>query len=121
MSESEMHDDPQVKPKDRDMENQEADISGHYLSDEVEFTPWHEEPLPREAESGLGHRRVVKKKDIIQGKPVNIVHEVSLEPEPELEDMEIFPVKKDGVLIGLKIECGCGRNHEVRFEYDDVE
>lgn len=124
MSDSEMQVDPQSKPSDKeieDKENTDADISGHYLSNEVEFTPWHEEPLPQEAVSGLGHRRVVKKRDILQGKPVNIIHEISLEPDPSLEGMEITPVKDNDLLVGLKIECGCGRVHEVRFEYNDIE
>lgn len=123
MSDSETQFDPMLEPTDRkfeDKEDNEADISGHYSSSDVDFTPWHEEPLPKST-AGLGHRRIVKKKDIMPGKPVNIIHEISLEPEPELEGMEVFPLKEDNLLVGLKIECGCGRNHEVRFEYNDTK
>jgi hypothetical protein len=123
MSDSETQFDPLSEPANReldDKEEDETDISGRYSSSEVDFTPWHEEPLPQDT-GGLGHRRIVKKRDIMQGKPVNIVHEVSLEPESELEGMEVFPIKEDNLLVGLKIECGCGRSHEVRFEYNDAE
>lgn len=98
----------------------EPDLGGRYSADEVDFTPWHEEPIPRSS-SGLGHRRVVKKRDIMQAKPVNIIHEISLEPEEEIEGMEVLPIKQENLLVGLKIECGCGRSHEIRFEYNDEE
>jgi hypothetical protein len=123
MSDSETQFDPLSEPANReldDKEEDETDIGGRYLSSEVDFTPWQEEPLPRDT-GGLGHRRIVKKRDIMQGKPVNIIHEISLEPESEIEGMEVFPLKEDNLLVGLKIECGCGRSHEVRFEYNDKE
>lgn len=122
MSDSEAQSDHFSKPENggSDDTDHEADISGRYLADEVDFTPWQEEPIPRTS-SGLGHRRVVKKKDIMQAKPVNIIHEISLDPEEEIEGMEVFPIKQDNLLIGLKVECGCGRSHEIRFEYNDEE
>jgi hypothetical protein len=124
MSDSEAQFDPLSEPADEEIddraEEDESDIGGHYSSSELDFTPWHEEPLPL-GTGGLGHRRIVKKRDIMQGNPVNIIHEVSLEPESEIEGMEVFPLKEDNLLVGLRIECGCGRSHEVRFEYNNTE
>ena len=122
MSDSEAQFDPLAKSENQESDDtdHEADLSGRYSADEVDFTPWQEEPIPR-SDSGLGHRRIVKKKDIMQTKPINIIHEISLEPEDEIEGMEVFPIKQDNLLVGLKIECGCGRSHEIRFEYTDEE
>jgi hypothetical protein len=88
---------------------------------DTEFTPWREEPIPLELSTTLGHRRIVKERNVHQGQPQKIKHEISFEPEPETEHIDVVPLKDGDSIVGLRIECGCGATHEVRFEYSDEE
>ncbi|MFB0517010.1 MAG: hypothetical protein ACETWG_10485, partial [Candidatus Neomarinimicrobiota bacterium] len=88
-----------------------------------DFVPWREEQLPKQAVSGIGHRRVIKKDNVHRGTPVKITHEISLEPEPEpkARRIEVSPIMDGDTVVGLSIVCGCGATHEVRFEYGDEQ
>lgn len=104
-------------------EREDSTVIKGVSAPDTEFTPWREEPIPLQAATGLGHRRIVKKGKVLQGQPHRIKHEISFEPEPEPESkyIEVVPLKDGDDIIGLQIQCGCGATHEVRFEFSDGE
>ena len=53
--------------------------------------------------------------------PVKITHEISLEPDPEPESVEITPLIEDETIVGLLLKCSCGKTHEVRFDYGEEQ
>ena len=96
-------------------------LEDRHPSGQTEFTPWQEESLPAHATSKLGHRRIIKSVNVLRGEPVKITPHITLEPEPEPESMEITPLIEDDTIVGLRMTCGCGATHEVRFEYGEEQ
>ena len=102
-------------------ENDSPALEDRHPSQRNEFTSWREEPLSTRAISMIEHRRIIKSDRVHQSNPVKITHEVSLEPEPEpeSESLEITPLIEDDNIVGLRMTCGCGATHEVRFTYGE--
>jgi len=100
-------------------EDDSSVLEDQHPSRQIDFTRWREEPLPAQATSRIGHRRVVKSGNVRRGESVKITHEVSLEPEPEPESAEVTPLMEGEIIVGLRITCGCGATHEVHFEYSE--
>ena len=115
------HDPDSIVPAPKGLTPAEGDEGsapeGGVPSKQLDFIPWREEPMLKEAISGIGHRHIVKKGKVRQGRPVNITPEISL--EPEAEDMEVTPIMDGETVVGFNIACGCGATHEVRFKYPD--
>ena len=104
-------------------EEGESSPSEDMLPSQPDFIPWQEEPLPKQAVSMVGHRRIIKSSKVRRGMPRKITPEVSLEPEPEPEgkSIEVTPITDGETVVGLRIACGCGATHEVHFEYRDEQ
>lgn len=100
-------------------EKSSSTLEEHHPPQQIDFTHWQEGSLPAHATSALGHRRVVKSREVRQSEPVKITHDISLEPEPEPESVEITPLKEGDAIVGLLLTCGCGAIHEVRFDYSE--
>ena len=86
-----------------------------------DFTPWSEEQSHSQATSRLGQSRVIKGRMVKIAEPVKITHEISLEPDPEPESVEITPLIEDETIVGLLLKCSCGKTHEVRFDYGEEQ
>lgn len=82
----------------------------------VDFKPWHEEPLPEETRGVISHQTIIKKEQIKEGRRKVIKAEVPLEPDDEA--LVVVPIVEDEEIVGLRISCRCGAEHEIRFEYD---
>jgi len=104
-------------------EGNSSALEEHPDPQQIDFTRWQEESLPTQATSTIGHRRVVKSREVYQSEPVKITHDITLEPEPESESesVEITPLKEGDAIVGLLLTCGCGATHEVRFDYGEEE
>lgn len=97
-------------------------LEDRHPSGQTEFTSWREESLPAQAISKLGHRRIIKSGNVVlRGEPVKITPHITLEPESEPESVEITPLIEDDAIVGLRMTCGCGATHEVRFEYGEEQ
>ncbi len=99
-------------------------LEERHSSGQTEFTPWREESLSAHATSKLGHRRIIKSGNVVlRREPVKITPHITLEPEPEPEpeSVDITPLIEDDTIVGLRITCGCGATHEVRFEYGEEQ
>ena len=84
-----------------------------------DFISWREQALGIKVPSALGKRKLIKKRNVVQGTPRTIIPEYNLEPEQAAEIVEITPLKEDDVVVGLRLTCSCGAVHEVKFEFDD--
>ena len=80
------------------------------------FVPWKEEPLLSRASSILQHQSIIKRKNVRSGKPRTIVPRMPVDEKPE--EAEITPIVEGDRVVGIKVVCGCGMTHEIRFEYD---
>lgn len=96
-------------------------LEDRHPSGQVDFTPWREEPLPGRVTSKIGHRHVIKGSNVRRGEPVKVTPDITLEPEPEPESVKITPLIEDDTIVGLRMTCGCGATHEVRFEYGEEQ
>ncbi len=94
-------------------------LTGRQSGADTKFTPWKEEPIPEEAISELGHRKIVKKNKLHQGSPRIIVPKFHLERNPKPETVEVTPIIENEVTVGLRLVCSCGTVHEVRFEFGE--
>ena len=88
---------------------------------QVDFTRWQEGALPVRAISKIGHRHIIKSRKVSRSEPVKITHDITLEPDPEPESVEITPLKEGDAIVGLLLTCGCGATHEVRFDYGEEQ
>jgi len=124
MSHSELDaDSPEQSSEDLmpDEDKNSSTLDEHHPPQQIDFTHWQEGALPAHTTSGLGHRRVVKSREVRQSEPVKITHDITLEPEPEpeSESVEITPLKEGDAIVGLLLTCGCGATHEIRFDYGE--
>lgn len=126
MSHSELDaDSPEQSSEDLipDEDKNSSTLEEHHPPQQIDFTHWQEGSLPAHATSALGHRRVVKSREVRRSEPVKITHDITLEPgpepEPESESVEITPLKEGDAIVGLLLTCGCGATHEVRFDYSE--
>jgi len=124
MSHSELDaDSPEQSSEDLmpDEDKNSSTLEEHHPPQQIDFTHWQEGSLPSHAASALGHRRVVKSREVRRSEPVKITHDITLEPEPEpeSESVEITPLKEGDAIVGLLLTCGCGATHEVRFDYSE--
>ena len=94
-------------------------LKGRQSGTDIEFTPWQEEPIPEKIISELGHRRIVKKDNLLQGSPQEIIPQFHLESNPDRETVEVTPIVENEETVGLRLMCSCGTVHEVRFEFGD--
>ncbi len=81
------------------------------------FVPWKEERLPKEASSILQHQTIIKKEQVIPGKPMTITPEIPV--NLELEEVEVTPILEGDRIVGIQVVCHCGATHEIRFEYNE--
>ena len=104
-------------------EEDSSTLEEHPSSLPVGFTHWQEGALPAHAISTLGHRHIIKSREVRRIEPVKITHDITLEPEPESESesVEIRPLKEGDAVVGLLLTCGCGVTHEVRFDYGEEQ
>lgn len=102
-------------------------LEEHPSPQQIDFTRWQEESLPAQSASTIGHRRVVKSREVYQSEPVKITHDITLELDPdpdtetESESVKITPLREGDAIVGLLLTCGCGATHEVRFDYGEEE
>ena len=84
-------------------------------AEEDNFEPWQEEPLPSRVGPVVAHKTIIKRTRVETGPPKFITPEV-----PELhgaDQMEVEPIMEDESIIGMRVRCKCGANHEILFDY----
>ncbi len=86
-----------------------------------DFTPWIKEQSQSPATSRPRQSRVIKGRMVRIAEPAKITHEISLEPDPKPENVEINPLIEGDTIVGLLLKCSCGRTHEVRFDYGEEQ
>jgi len=101
---------------DPDQEAAEERFGGIIKAAEDEdFEAWQEAPLPSKTGLTVAHQTVIKRKQVATG-PTKII-----KPEiPVLHDadqMEVEPIMEDEAIIGIRVSCRCGANHEILFDY----
>lgn len=87
-------------------------------STDPDFVPWDESNFKQVPSSKVAHRKIILSRLVSEDVRKVIVPQMPDNLDEDSEEADITPIMEGDQITGVRVECPCGRVHEVRFEFD---